>query len=64
MMFAFMALWLAGWILAARLRRPGIPPGTSDPMATSIIIPARNEAHNLPTLPDILGLNQLQFLFP
>jgi 4,4'-diaponeurosporenoate glycosyltransferase len=50
MIFVFMALWTTGWILAARFRSPGIPPGPCNPMDTSIIIPARNEARNLPRL--------------
>lgn len=49
---AALALWSAGFLLAARLRRqagfkaglPGPPPDVS------VIIPARNEAHNLPKL--------------
>ncbi len=48
--FVFLVLWAAGWMLAARFRRP-VMPGISDAAFTvSIIIPARNEAHNLPTL--------------
>ncbi|MEI7909749.1 MAG: glycosyltransferase [Verrucomicrobiota bacterium] len=50
MIFAFMALWMTGWILAARFRRPRVTPGPCNPVQTSVIIPARNEAHNLPRL--------------
>jgi 4,4'-diaponeurosporenoate glycosyltransferase len=50
MIFVFMALWTTGWILAARLRRPDTTPGPCHALQTSIIIPARNEAHNLPRL--------------
>ncbi len=50
MICVFLALWTTGWILAARLRRPAMT-GISDAASTvSIIIPARNEAHNLPKL--------------
>lgn len=55
MIYLFAALWLAGWILAARFR--GLVPA-EDPgilIEPSIIIPARNEAHNLPKLLDSLG---------
>jgi len=50
MIFVFLALWTGGWILAARLRQPRLTPGIHAPLETSIIIPARNEAHNLPRL--------------
>jgi len=63
MIFVFLALWSAGWILSIRFRRPdtdkeglraGRPrhggPGVSPGASLSIIIPARNEEHNLPTL--------------
>jgi 4,4'-diaponeurosporenoate glycosyltransferase len=50
MMFVFLALWTAGWILAARFRRPEIAGITNAVNDVSIIIPARNEAHNLPNL--------------
>lgn len=47
-----LALWLAGWILLNRMRRCGC--GESDQSVRagqlSIIIPARNEEHNLPRL--------------
>ncbi len=53
-------LWSVGFLLAGFLRRrgkrpdrfadeTGIPPG-AEPVKLSIIIPARNEAHNLPRL--------------
>ncbi len=50
MIWVFMALWTSGWVLALRFRRPGRTQGAYTPMDTSIIIPARNEAHNLPRL--------------
>lgn len=50
MIWVFLVLWATGWRLAARWRRP-VMTGISDaPSTVSIIIPARNEAHNLPTL--------------
>ena len=43
-------LWAAGFLLRTRLRPcAAIPPAGSRP-TVSVIIPARNEAHNLPTL--------------
>jgi len=60
MIFLFMALWMTGWILVARFRRPDITPGPHHPMDTSIIIPARNEAHNLPKLLESLANQSLQ----
>jgi 4,4'-diaponeurosporenoate glycosyltransferase len=49
--------WLCGWILLSRVSRARcLPPGEAAPpagvkaAAVSIIIPARNEAHNLPRL--------------
>ena len=50
MMVLFLVLWLAGWILAARFRRPAINCHAQAGNSLSIIIPARNEAHNLPKL--------------
>ena len=50
MSIIFPVLWLAGWLLARRFRQaePATNPGPA--IALSIIIPARNEAHNLPSL--------------
>lgn len=44
--------WLCGWVLFARVARARCGPGPQPANAAgvSIIIPARNEAHNLPTL--------------
>lgn len=46
------ALWLASFGLLRRLARPQVAPGRSDQLHSrlSLIIPARNEAHNLPRL--------------
>lgn len=45
--------WIAGWLLFARFRRcPSGSPSPRPPL--SIIVPARNEAHNLPRLLDSL----------
>jgi len=50
MLFVALALWLAGFLLLGRLRpfheanAPNLPP------AVSVVIPARNEEHNLPRL--------------
>jgi len=46
------ALWLAGWVLARRVRGGVRTAGatTLAPEQLSLIIPARNEAHNLPQL--------------
>jgi 4,4'-diaponeurosporenoate glycosyltransferase len=49
-MVVFLTLWSAGWILAARFRRPDADEAPDAANDCSIIIPARNEAHNLPTL--------------
>jgi 4,4'-diaponeurosporenoate glycosyltransferase len=46
-----LGLWLAGWLVLGRIKPCGVNPFT--PLADrklSIIIPARNEAHNLPNL--------------
>jgi 4,4'-diaponeurosporenoate glycosyltransferase len=50
MIFAFLTFWMLGWLLAYLWRRPaeGSIPATAEDL--SIIIPARNEAHNLPKL--------------
>jgi len=50
MIYVFMALWMTGWVIATRFRRQHLTAGPCNPMQTSIIIPARNEAHNLPRL--------------
>jgi 4,4'-diaponeurosporenoate glycosyltransferase len=45
-----LACWAAGFLLSGRLQRGGAT-GASSPWPTvSVIIPARNEAHNLPKL--------------
>lgn len=47
---AFAALWLLGWVLLWRVPVPGpVPPGVARP-PVSVIVPARNEAANLPGL--------------
>ena len=45
-----LALWATGFVLLPRLRRCRRESGTGQPGDLSLIIPARNEAHNLPTL--------------
>jgi 4,4'-diaponeurosporenoate glycosyltransferase len=45
-----LALWSSGFLLLARLRRRGGHGLPGDSTAVSVIIPARNEEHNLPTL--------------
>jgi 4,4'-diaponeurosporenoate glycosyltransferase len=50
MIYAFTVLWLAGWVLAYRFRRPLPAANPGKLIEPSIIIPARNEAHNLPQL--------------
>lgn len=50
MIQVFMVLWLCGWILAIRFRRAGRIRRGAAATAPSIIIPARDEAHNLPRL--------------
>ena len=45
-----LALWSAGFLLLGRLRPCGAPGEPDSPRTVSIIIPARNEDHNLPTL--------------
>jgi 4,4'-diaponeurosporenoate glycosyltransferase len=45
-----LALWSAGFIVLGRLRRRGERSSPDASAAVSIIIPARNEEHNLPTL--------------
>lgn len=47
----FLVLWAAGWILARSLLPPSPPPPShTHTQKPSLIIPARNEAHNLPRL--------------
>jgi 4,4'-diaponeurosporenoate glycosyltransferase len=46
-----LALWFAGWIVLGRIKKCGVESGqTVSGAQLSIIIPARNEEHNLPTL--------------
>jgi 4,4'-diaponeurosporenoate glycosyltransferase len=44
------ALWSAGFLLLSRLRPCARAGATGSPLSVSVIIPARNEEHNLPTL--------------
>jgi 4,4'-diaponeurosporenoate glycosyltransferase len=45
-----LALWSAGFLLLGRLRPCARAGATDSPLSVSVIIPARNEEHNLPTL--------------
>lgn len=45
-----LALWAMGFLLLPRLRRGGGNPESHPELPVSVIIPARNEEHNLPTL--------------
>ena len=45
-----LALWLAGFLLLSRLRSCAWTGASGSPRSVSVIIPARNEEHNLPTL--------------
>lgn len=45
-----LALWSAGFLLLSRLRRCPVFVARALPPAVSVIIPARNEEHNLPAL--------------
>lgn len=45
-----LGLWAAGFLLRRRLRPCAAPPPPDSRPTLSVIIPARNEAHNLPTL--------------
>ena len=45
-----LALWSAGFLLASRLRPSSGASAPGPPRATSVIVPARDEEHNLPTL--------------
>jgi 4,4'-diaponeurosporenoate glycosyltransferase len=49
-LLATLVLWAAGFLLLSRLRRCGAGTSPARPPAVSVIIPARNEEHNLPTL--------------
>ncbi len=51
----FAVLWAAGWIVAARIRRPAALPGTVNPAHASVVVPARDEERNLPRLLDSLS---------
>ena len=50
MIYLFVALWMLGWLLAYLWRRPAATAISASAHNLSIIIPARNEAHNLPKL--------------
>lgn len=50
MIALFVILWSAGWILAVRFLRPAAEGNASAGWRPSIVIPARNEEHNLPRL--------------
>lgn len=56
----FLVLWLAGWVLAHRLRQPVAAAAAGNLIAPSIIIPARNEEHNLPKLLESLKRQSVQ----
>jgi 4,4'-diaponeurosporenoate glycosyltransferase len=61
-LIAAMVLWLAGFLLLIRIPSRPLPASrTAAPVSLSIIIPARNEAHNLPAL---LGSIAAQSLRP
>lgn len=49
-LLATLALWAAGFLLFPRLRRCDRCAGPARSLTVSVIIPARNEEHNLPTL--------------
>jgi len=50
MLLAALALWSAGFLLAGRLRPCSEVRGSDLSSAPSVLIPARNEEHNLPAL--------------
>lgn len=53
-------LWALGWLLGRSLREPQSPPSAGSPVERlSLIIPARNEAHNLPRLLDSIFAQNL-----
>jgi len=45
-----LALWAAGFLLLGRFRRRGVPGAPDRAWTASVVIPARNEEHNLPKL--------------
>lgn len=45
-----LTLWAAGFLLLGRFRRRGVPGAPDRSWTMSVIIPARNEEHNLPRL--------------
>jgi 4,4'-diaponeurosporenoate glycosyltransferase len=45
-----LALWAVGFLMLGRLRGPGDTRAPGLPPTVSVVIPARNEEHNLPTL--------------
>lgn len=47
---AFVALWLVGWVLLWRVPVPGPVPADQVRPAISVVVPARDEAANLPVL--------------
>ncbi len=49
-LFVALALWSAGFLLLGRLRPCARAGAAAPPLSVSVIIPARNEEHNLPTL--------------
>ncbi len=50
LLFATLALWSAGFLLLGRLRPCRGARGRASAPRVSVVIPARNEEHNLPTL--------------
>lgn len=56
----FVILWAAGWLLAARFRRAAPAAKPAEPLTLSVIIPARNEEHNLPKLLESLTRQTLK----
>lgn len=55
-----LTLWAAGFLLLPRLRRCEFDPDCAPARAVSVIIPARNEEHNLPTLLRSLAAQSVQ----
>ena len=45
-----LVLWATGFLLLGRFRRRGVPGAPGPSVTVSVIIPARNEEHNLPAL--------------
>jgi len=60
MIYVFSLLWLAGWLLAYRFRQPSPARKLGKLIEFSIIIPARNEAHNLPRLLESLNCQSIK----